>query len=118
MPYYKGEHNKLAKVCNQVLNLIHIHSQLLSQDSLTFTVFILAVLPGAAVPHLNRGSATVEPWHCRNLTDHWGLGGIYTFPIPLQWLFFLLCLADRCPTALSSFSLFSIGDLELPSILL
>jgi len=25
MPYYKGGHNKLAKVCNQVLNLIHIH---------------------------------------------------------------------------------------------
>ena len=64
MSYYKGGHNKVAKVCNQVLNLIHIHSQLLSQDSLTFTVFILAVLPGAAVPHLKRDTAAVR--HCHS----------------------------------------------------
>ena len=56
MSYYKGGHNKLAKVCNQVLNLIHIHSQLLSQDSHLFTVLILAVLPGVAVLHLERGT--------------------------------------------------------------
>jgi hypothetical protein len=33
MPYYKGGYNKLAKMCNQVLNLIHIHPLMLSQDS-------------------------------------------------------------------------------------
>ena len=43
MSYYKGEHNKLSNVCNQVLNLIHIHPHLLNQDSQLFTVFTLAV---------------------------------------------------------------------------
>jgi hypothetical protein len=33
MSYYKGGHNKLANMCNQVLNLIHIHPLVLSQDS-------------------------------------------------------------------------------------
>ena len=43
MPYYKGGHNKLTKVCNQVLNLIHIHPQLLSQDSqLNLFLFLAA----------------------------------------------------------------------------
>jgi exonuclease VII small subunit len=68
MAYYNRGHNKLAKVCNQVLNLIQIHSQLLSQDSRhLFTDFILTVLPVAAMPHLKRGTAVVR--HCRNLTD-------------------------------------------------
>ena len=57
MMYYKGGHNKLAKVCNQMLNLIHIHPQLLSQDSQTFTVFTLTVLPDVVVPHLKKGTA-------------------------------------------------------------
>ena len=113
MPYYKGGHNKLAKVCNQVLNLIHIHPHMLSRDSQLITVFTLAVLPSAAMPHLKRGIAVVESWHYHNLTNHWG---IYTFPIPPLWLLFLLCLADWCPTTLISFYLLSIGDLELPSI--
>ena len=116
MPYYKGEHNKLVKVCNQVLNLIYTHPRMLSQDSQLIIVFTLAVLSGAVVPHLKRGTVVVEPRHYRDLTDHWGLGGIYTFSIPLQWLFFHLYPVDRCPVALSSFSLFSIGDLELLSI--
>ena len=60
IPYYKGGHNKLAKVCNQVLNLMHIHPQLLSQDNHLFTDFNLVVLPGAVVPHLKRGTAAVR----------------------------------------------------------
>ena len=61
MPYYKGGHNKLAKVCNQVLNLIHIHPQLLSQDSQLNFLLSLAIWLGAALPHLKRGYAAV--WH-------------------------------------------------------
>ena len=121
IPYYKGGHNKLAKVCNQVLNLMHIHPQLLSQDNHLFTGFNLVVLPGAVVPHLKRGTAAVRHSHSWATALSWlnwplGLGGIYTFSIPLQWLFFHLYPADRRPTALSSFCLFSIGDLELLSI--
>ena len=64
MPYYKGGHNKLAKVCNQVLNLIHIHPHLLSQDNQFFNAFIFAVWPGAVVPHLKRGTTVVR--HCHS----------------------------------------------------
>ena len=60
MPYYKGEHNKLAKVCNQLLNLIHIHAHMLRQDSQLITIFTLAVLPGVATPHLKRGATTMR----------------------------------------------------------
>ena len=74
MLYYKGGHNKLAKVCNQVLNLLRIHPQLLNQDSQLINIFTLAILPGAAVPHLKRGTTVVEPRHYRDLTDRWGLG--------------------------------------------
>jgi hypothetical protein len=65
MPYYKGGHNKLAKVCNQVLNLIHIHiqPQLLSQDSQLNFLLSLDVWLGTALPHLKHGYAVV--WHCR-----------------------------------------------------
>ena len=61
MSYYKGGHNKLAKVCNQVLNLIDIHPHMLSEDNQLIIVFTLAILPGVAAPHLKRGTATVEP---------------------------------------------------------
>ena len=64
MPYYKGGHNKLAKVCNQVLNLIHIHPHMLSQDSQPITIFTLVVMPGVAVPHQKKGTTTV--WHCQS----------------------------------------------------
>ena len=64
MSYYKGEHNKLAKVCNQVLNLIHIHPHMLSQDSQPITIFTLVVMLGAAVPHQKKGTTTV--WHCQS----------------------------------------------------
>ena len=77
MPYYKGGHNKLAKVCNQVLNLIHIHPQLLSQDSHLFTIFTLAVLPGVATPHLKRGATTMRHYRSSAATLqqlNWPLG--------------------------------------------
>jgi len=48
---------------------LHIHPQLLSQDSQHFTL-TLAVLPDATVPHLERGTAAVR--HCHDLSDHWG----------------------------------------------
>ena len=60
MPYYKGGHNKLAKVCNQVLNLIHIHPHLLSQDSQLFHAFTFAVWPGVVVSHLKRGTTALR----------------------------------------------------------
>jgi len=123
MSYYKGGHYKLAKVCNQVFNLIYIHPHMLSQDNQFIIVFTLAVLPCAAAPHLKRGNAAVRHWCSWAAALPWlnwllGVGGIYTFPIPLQWLFFDLWPFRPMPIALCSFSLFSIGDLELSSILL
>jgi len=108
MSYYKGGHNKLAKVCNQVLNLTLLYPHLLSQDNQLFNVS----------PLLSCLVRQCRTWRETLPRLNWplGVGGIYTFPIPLQRLFFHLCPADRRPTALSSFSLFSIGDLKLPSI--
>ena len=63
MSYYKGGHNKLAKVCNQVLNLVHTHPHMLSHDSQLITVFTLAVLPGVAMPHSKRGTVVVQHSH-------------------------------------------------------
>ena len=59
MSYYKGGHNKLAKVCNQVLNLIHIHPHMLILDSHLFTVFTFAISSGAVASYLKRGTAVV-----------------------------------------------------------
>ena len=47
----------------------HKHPQIHSQDSLHFTL-TLAVLHGATLPHLNRGTAALEPWHYRDSSDH------------------------------------------------
>ena len=101
MPYYKGGHNKLAKVCNQVLNLIHIHPKLLSQDRHLSTDFNLAILPGAAVPHLKRDTTAVEPRHCRDLTDRWDKGSIYTLPLSLTTVFFDLWTPRPMPRLLA-----------------
>ena len=56
-----------------------MHPQIHSQDSLHFTL-TLAVLRGAALPHLKRGTTAVR--HYCDLSDRWGLGGIYTLPLP------------------------------------
>ena len=61
----------LKLACGTNCSILSIHPQLLGQDSQYFT-HTLAVLPGAVVPHLERGTATVEPWHYRDLTNHWG----------------------------------------------
>ena len=58
---------------------IHMHPQIHSQDSLHFTL-TLAVLRGAALPHLKGGTAALEPWHYRDLSDRWGLGVFIPFP--------------------------------------
>ena len=115
MSYCKGGHNKLAKMCNQVLNLIHIHPQLLSQDSQLNLFLFLSVWLGAVVPHLERGTATVQ--HRHDLSDRWGLGGTYTCPFPLQCLSSLSHSFSSSKNRRVPFSLSSIGDLELPSIL-
>ena len=44
---------------------IHMHSQIHSQDSQHFTL-TLDVLPGAAVPHMKRGTAALQPQHCHD----------------------------------------------------
>jgi hypothetical protein len=43
---------------------LHITSSDLSQDSQLNNSHTLAVLQGAAVPHLDRG--TTAPWHCHS----------------------------------------------------
>jgi hypothetical protein len=67
-------------MCYQVLKTYNISS--LSQDNQNFTL-ILAVLLGAVVPHLERCTIALESWHYHDLSDHWGLGGVFIpFPIP------------------------------------
>ena len=86
MSYYKREHNKLVKVCNQVLNLIHIHPHLLSQDNHLFTVFTFVIWPGVAVLHLKRGTAA-ERHYCSWATvlprHNWPLGWGVFIPLTL-----------------------------------
>ena len=61
----------LKLICATKCSILHIHPQLLSQDNQHFTL-TLTVLPGAVVPHLERGTAALEPRHYRDLSDHWG----------------------------------------------
>ena len=73
---YKKSHTikgdtMLKLTCVTKCSVLHIHPRLLSQDSQHFTL-TLVVLPGAAVPHLDRGTAALEPWHYHNLSDCWG----------------------------------------------
>ena len=69
----------LKLICATKCSNIHMYTYIHSQDSLHFN-FTLAVLRGATLPHLKRGTAALEPWHCHDLSDSSGLGGIYTFP--------------------------------------
>ena len=62
-----------------------MHPQIHSQDSLQLAI-TLVVLRSVALSHLKRGTAALEPWHCHDLSDRWGLGGIYTLPLPPRWL--------------------------------
>jgi len=61
----------LKLICDTKFSNIHMHPQIHSQDNLHFTL-ILAVLRGAALPHLKRGTAALEPRHYHDLSDRWG----------------------------------------------
>ena len=37
------------------------------------------------------GTAALKPWHCHDLSDRWGWGGIYTHPLPPQWISSSFC---------------------------
>ena len=68
----------LKLICATKCSNIHMHPQIHSQDSLHFTL-TLDVLRGAALPHLKGGTAALEPWHYRDLSDRWGLGVFIPF---------------------------------------
>ena len=59
----------LKVTCATKCSNIHMHPQIHNQDSQNFT---LAILTGAALPHLKRGTAALKPWHCHDLSDYWG----------------------------------------------
>ena len=103
----------LELTCATKCSILHIYPQFHSQDSQHFTL-TLAVLPGAAVPHMERGTTALEPRHYHDLSDHWGLGVFIPFPfLPNISLFFLNHSA--CAEPKKCFSLSSIGDLALLS---
>ena len=56
----------------------HMHPQIHSQDSLHFTI-TLAILRGAALPHLKRGTATLELRHKEVSTHADFLGWLETY---------------------------------------
>ena len=68
----------LKLTCTTKCSNLHMHPQIHNQDSLHFTL-TLAILPGAALPHLKRGTAALKPWHCRDLSDRWGWGVLIPF---------------------------------------
>ena len=73
----------LKLTCATKCSILHIHPQLLSQDSQHFTL-TLAILPGVAVPHLERGTTIVQHYHTWAATLSWlkwplGLRG-YLYP--------------------------------------
>ena len=51
----------LKLTCATKWSILHIHPQLLSQDSQHFTLTLI-VLPSVALPHLKRGTTAVR--HC------------------------------------------------------
>ena len=69
----------LKLICATKCSNNHMHPQIHSQDSLHFTL-TLAILHGMALPHLKRGTTALEPRHCRDLSDRWGLGVFIPFP--------------------------------------
>ena len=52
----------LKLICAIKCSNNHMHPQIHSQDSLHYTI-TLAVLRGAALSHLKRGTAALESWH-------------------------------------------------------
>ena len=72
----------LKLICATKCSNIHMHPQIHSQESLHFTL-TLVVLRGAALPQCD--TAAVEPRHCHDSSDRWGMRGIYTLPLPSQW---------------------------------
>ena len=54
----------LKLICTTKCSNNYMHPQIHSQDSLHFTI-TLAVLRGAALPYLKRGTAVLEERHCR-----------------------------------------------------
>ena len=69
----------LKLTCATKFSILHIYPQFHSQDSQHFTLTI-AVLPGAVVPHLERGTAALETRHFHDLSDRWGWGVLIPFP--------------------------------------
>ena len=111
----------LELTCATKCSILHLHPQLLSQDSQHFTL-TLAVLPGAIVLHLERGTAVVQhyrTWAMALPRLKWplGLGVLIPFPLPPQHLSSLSHSFSSSKNRRVPFSLSSIGDLELPSIL-
>ena len=100
----------LKLICATRCSNIYMHPQIHSQDRLYFTL-TLAVLRSVALPHLKRGTATLKPRHCRDLSDRWGWGVfIPILFLPNGSLLPLLILA-RPKEKMSSLSP-SISDLE------
>jgi hypothetical protein len=88
----KGDIINLLKCVTKCSNPIHIHPQLLSQDSQIFIVSTLAVLPGATLPHLKSGTAVVRHYRSWAAALPW-----------LNWLLGVggyLYLSHPSPTAL------------------
>ena len=52
----------LKLICATKRSNNHMHLHIHSQDNLHFTI-ILAVLRGAALPHLKRGTTALKLWH-------------------------------------------------------
>jgi len=57
--YYKGD-IMLKLICATKCSNNHMHPQIHSKDSLYFTI-TLVVMRGAALSHLKRGTAALEP---------------------------------------------------------
>ena len=109
-PYYK-EGTMLKLICATKCSMYHIHPQFHSQDSQHFTL-TPTVLPGAAVLHLDRGTATLEPWHYHDLSDCWKAGGYLYFSLPLQCLLSSPTLVQTDENKRVLISLSSIGALQ------
>ena len=55
----------LKLICATKCSNNHMHPQIHSQDSLHFTI-ALAVLHGATLPYLKRGTVALEERHCHS----------------------------------------------------
>ena len=75
----------LKLTCTTKCSILHIYHQFHNEDNHHFTL-TLAILPSAAVPHLERGTAALEPRHCHDLSERWKARGCLYFSHPLQCL--------------------------------